>query len=80
MAAAQLATAGAGKPGFPGSNVDFAIVMRPYPAMQAIIAHFNNGYEAAIAAISRATDADFAAPNPAEGRPERIVIGWTKLS
>jgi hypothetical protein len=45
---------------------------KKYPAMQAIIAHFNNGYEAAVAAISRATDAELSKPNPAEGRMKEM--------
>ncbi len=45
---------------------------RKYPAMQAIVAHFNNGYEAAVAAVTRATDADLAKPNPAEGRMKEM--------
>lgn len=43
-----------------------------YPSMQAIIAHFNNGYEAALATLSRATDADLARANPAEGRMKEL--------
>lgn len=39
-----------------------------YPPMDAILSHFNLGYEAAMAAITRATDAELARQNPAEGR------------
>lgn len=39
-----------------------------YPAMGLITEAFFNGYRAAIEAVSRATDEQFARPNPAEGR------------
>lgn len=45
---------------------------KKYPTMQAIMAHLNNGYEAAVAALSRATDAELARPNPAEGRMKEL--------
>jgi hypothetical protein len=43
-----------------------------YPPMQAIITHFNNGYEAATAALAKASDAELAKPNPAEGRMKEM--------
>jgi hypothetical protein len=39
-----------------------------YPKMDAVLSHFNNGYEAAVAAVSKATDAELAKQNPIEGR------------
>jgi hypothetical protein len=43
-----------------------------YPAMQTILTHFNNGYEAASAAIARASDAELSRPNPNEGRSKEL--------
>lgn len=43
-----------------------------YPAMHAIVAHYNAGYDAAMAAVAKASDADFAKPNPAEGRMKEL--------
>jgi hypothetical protein len=39
-----------------------------YPQMDAVMAHFNNGFEAAVAAVTKATDAELAKQNPTEGR------------
>ena len=43
-----------------------------YPSMEAILAHFNAGMEAATDAITRASDADLGKPNPAEGRMKEM--------
>lgn len=43
-----------------------------YPPMDAIVSQYNLGYEAAIAALSKASDADLAKPNPAEGRMKEM--------
>ena len=45
---------------------------RKHPPMQAILAHFNAGFDAAVAAVERATDAEFARPNPHEGRSREL--------
>lgn len=39
-----------------------------YPPMETITKHFFSGFDAALAAVAKASDADFAKPNPAEGR------------
>ncbi len=39
-----------------------------YPSMEAITKHFFGATDAAMAAVAKASDADLAKPNPAEGR------------
>ncbi len=43
-----------------------------YPSMDAIVGHYNTAYDTAMAAVAKASDADFAKPNPAEGRMKEL--------
>lgn len=45
---------------------------KTYPPMEAVMGHFTKGYEAAVAALGKASDADLAKQNPNEGRSREL--------